>query len=122
MASDPNFVDVIDFAGEAVRLLGRTSKLGNVGGRRLTVPLLVLLLMCSFSFGSITRLAWAGSQYDTTRVPHGFVHGSDTNDRSFCSRVEAGCGSSTRRCAIYNYGNFVGDLTVGGSSTCNAWP
>lgn len=80
----------------------------------------MLLLACSFSFGAIVTVALA-DHYHTTCVPHGFVHGDSTTDGSFFARVESGCGSATRRCGLYTYGNFLGDQTVGGSSTCNAW-
>lgn len=88
--------------------------------RGLAVPLLLLSLFASFSFGAITKVALAG-HYHTACVPHGFVHGSDTNDGSFFARIEYGCGTGVRRCAIYNYGQWRGDQTVTGTSTCNAW-
>ena len=79
-----------------------------------------MLLACSFSFGAIVTVAFA-DHYHTTCVPHGFVHGDDTNDGSFFARVETGCGGATRRCGLYTYGGFDGDQTVGGTSLCNAW-
>lgn len=88
--------------------------------RSVTGPLLLMLLVSSFSFAAIAKVAWA-THFHTTCVPHGFVHGSDSNDGSFFARVESGCGSSTRRCGIYNYNSFVGDQTTGGSTMCNAW-
>ena len=87
---------------------------------RLTPPLLLLLLVSAFSFAAMTTIAWA-DHFHTTCVPHGFVHGEDTGDGSFFSRVEAGCGGSTRRCAIYSYRTFRGDQTVSGTTHCNAW-
>lgn len=77
----------------------------------LTVRLLLLSLFASFSFGAVTKIALA-SHYHTACVPHGFVHGSDTNDGSFFARIEYGCGTGVRRCAIYNYGQWRGDQTV----------
>ena len=79
-----------------------------------------MLLACSFSFGAIVTVAFA-DHYHTTCVPHGFVHGDDTNDGSFFARVETGCGGATRRCGLYTYGGFDGDQTVGVTSLCNAW-
>jgi len=91
-------------------------------GHRSRRPALVALVVtCAVSFGAITQIAWASHHYHVNCVPHGFVHGSDTSDGSFYSRVEYGCGSGTRQCAIYNYGSFVARVIVGGSSTCNAW-
>jgi len=81
---------------------------------------LLLLLVSAFSFGAITRLALAG-HYHSNCVGHGFVHGSSTSDSSFFARVEHGCGTGTKRCAIYTWGSLRGDLTVGGTSTCNLW-
>ena len=80
----------------------------------------MLLAISAFSFGAITRIAWA-DHYHVNCVEHGFVHGSNTNDNSFYARVLHGCGSTTKRCGLYTYGSFDGDLTVGGTSSCNAW-
>lgn len=90
------------------------------GRRTFATPILLLLVACSFSFGAITAVAWA-EHYHTNCVPHGFAHGSDSNDGSFFARIESGCGTGTRRCALYTYGSFDGDQTVGGTSLCNAW-
>lgn len=88
--------------------------------RRLTTPLLLLVLVCSFSFGAIVRVAFA--DYHTNCVGHGFVHGNSTSDGSFYGRVEAGCGSTLRTCKLYTWGSFDGDQTVTGTTaTCTAW-
>ena len=89
--------------------------------QRSTMPLIVLALVCSFSFGAIVRVAVA-DHYHSVCVGHGFVHGNYTTDGSFYGRVEPGCGSTLRNCHLYNYGSYVGGQTVTGStSTCNAW-
>lgn len=88
--------------------------------RGLTVPIVLLSLFASFSFGAIATVAYA-DHYHTACVPHGFVHGADTNDGSFFSRIEYGCSTDPRRCAIYTYGSWRGDQTVSGTSTCNKW-
>ena len=88
---------------------------------RRTMPLLVLALVCAFSFGAIVRVAVAG-HYHVACVGHGFVHGNYTTDGSFYGRVEAGCGSTLRNCHLYTYGSYIGGQTVTGSSAmCNAW-
>lgn len=84
------------------------------------MPLLVLALVCSFSFGAIVRIAAA--DYHVTCVGHGFVHGGSLNDGSFFGRVDPGCGSTLRNCYLYNYGSYFGGQTVTGSTaTCNVW-
>ena len=89
--------------------------------RRHTLPLLVLALVCAFSFGAIVRVAVAG-HYHVACVGHGFVHGNYTTDGSFYGRVEAGCGSTLRNCHLYTYGSYIGGQTVTGSTAmCNAW-
>ena len=88
---------------------------------RCTTTLLVLALVCSFSFGAIVRVAAAAS-YHTTCVGHGFVHGSSLTDNSFFARVDPGCGSTLRTCYLYNWGSQVGGQTVTGpSATCQTW-
>jgi hypothetical protein len=88
---------------------------------RRTLPLLVLALVCSFSFGAIVRVAVA-DHYHVACVGHGFVHGNYTTDGSFYGRVEAGCGSTLRNCHLYTYGSYIGGQTVTGSTAmCNAW-
>jgi hypothetical protein len=84
------------------------------------VLIVLLLLFSAFSFGAITRVALA-EHFHTNCVGHGFVHGSSTTDGSFFSRVEHGCGTGTKYCAIYTWGSFVGDMSVAGSDTCNLW-
>jgi hypothetical protein len=89
--------------------------------RRLTSGLLLLLLLAAFSFGAIVKVALADS-YHVTCVGHGFVAGSSETDGSFFSRVETGCGSSDRYCAILSYGVLRGAQEVyGTTTTCNAW-
>jgi hypothetical protein len=89
--------------------------------RRLTTPLLLLVLVCSFSFGAIVRVAFAVS-YHTTCVGHGFVHGNSTTDGSFYGRVEPGCGSTLRTCDLYTSGSFDGgQIVTGTTATCTAW-
>jgi hypothetical protein len=89
--------------------------------RRFTRPLLLLALVCSFSFGAIVRAAFA-DHYHVACVGHGFVHGSHATDGSFHGRVDAGCGSTVRNCHLYTRGSYIGGQTVTGTSaTCNAW-
>lgn len=85
------------------------------------MPLLVLALVCSCSFGAIVRIAVA-EHYHVACVAHGFVHGNYVSDGSFYGRVDAGCGSTLRNCHLYTYGSYIGGQTVSGySATCNAW-
>jgi hypothetical protein len=89
--------------------------------RRLTTPLLLLVLVCSFSFGAIVRVAFA-EHFHTTCVAHGFVHGESLTDESFFARVDPGCGSTLRTCDLYTSGSFIGGQTVTGTTaTCTAW-
>jgi hypothetical protein len=89
--------------------------------RRLTAPLLLLALVCSFSFGAIVRIAVA-DHYHITCVGHGFVHGDSPGDGSFFARVDGGCGSMLRKCDLYTSGSWDGGQTVTGpSATCTAW-
>jgi hypothetical protein len=93
----------------------------RVGPPRLTRGLVLLTLLCAFSFGAIVKIALADN-YHVTCVGHGFVSGGSESDGSFFSRVEPGCGSSYRYCAIYSYGVFRGSQEIANtSSTCNAW-
>lgn len=78
-----------------------------------------LIICCAFSFGAIVTFAFA-NDYHSNCVGHGHLHGSSWTDGSFFSRVEAGCGSGSRRCDIYVWGGYVGGLSVG-AATCNAW-
>jgi hypothetical protein len=88
---------------------------------RLTRSLLVLLVVSAFSFGAIVKVAFAAS-YHTTCVGHGFVAGSSQTDGSFFSRVESGCSSSYRHCAIYSGGVYRGEENIyDTATTCNAW-
>jgi hypothetical protein len=104
-----------------VRLVGGMRPASHASTRRLTAPLLLLVLVCSFSFGAIVRVAVA-DHYHTTCVGHGFVHGNYLTDDSFYGRVDAGCGSTLRTCELYTYGSFDGGQTVTGTTaTCSAW-
>lgn len=88
---------------------------------RRRTPLIVLALICSFSFGAIARVAVA-DHYHTNCVGHGFVHGNYLTDGSFYGRVEPGCGSSLRNCHLYTWGSYIGGQTVTGTTAmCNAW-
>jgi len=89
--------------------------------RRLTVPLLLLVLFCAFSFGALVRVAFA-DHFHVTCVPHGFVHGDSLTDGSFFSRVDPGCGSTVRRCDLYTSGSYLGgQIVTGTTATCMAW-
>ena len=79
----------------------------------------LLLLLAGVAWGAIVRVALA-DHYHVACVGHGFVHGDSTTDGSFFARVEAGCGSTLRRCEIYANGSFAGGETVS-SGTCNLW-
>lgn len=85
----------------------------------MTLGLVLLTLLTAFSFGAIVKAAFA--DYHVNCVGHGFAPGANPSDGSFFSRVETGCGSSTRNCDIYVSGAFKGGASVGGSATCNAW-
>jgi hypothetical protein len=82
--------------------------------------IVLLALLCAFSFGAIVKAALADS-YHVTCVGHGFVEGGSQTDGSFFSRVDAGCGSSYRTCAIYSYNTIRGSSTAYDSGTCNSW-
>ena len=85
------------------------------------MPLVVLALLCSASFGAIVAVAYA-DDYHTTCVGHGFVHGASQTDGSFFGRVEPGCGSTNRICPLYTWGSIIGYEAVSGTTaTCNAW-
>jgi hypothetical protein len=91
-------------------------------GRRLTTPLLLLVVLCAFSFGAIVRIAIADVSFHTTCVGHGFVHGDELSDGSFFARVDPGCSSTFRTCDLYTYGFFDGGQAVSGTNSyCNAW-
>jgi hypothetical protein len=79
-----------------------------------------MVLVCAFSFGAIVQVARA-DHYHVNCVPHGFVHGANTNDGLFYAQVEAGCGSTSRSCDLYTSGSWDGGITVDGTSaTCTA--
>jgi hypothetical protein len=82
--------------------------------------IVLLALLCAFSFGAIVKVALADS-YHVTCVGHGFVEGGSQTDGSFFARVDAGCGSSSRTCSIYSYNTLRGGQTALLSTTCNAW-
>lgn len=80
-----------------------------------------MLLLCAASFGAIATLAWADTSYHTTCVGHGFLHGGAMSDGSFFSRVETGCRTTTKNCALYTGGSLDGARTLSGNITCNVW-
>lgn len=82
--------------------------------------LVLLSLLCAFSFGAIVKVALASS-YHTTCVGHGFVDGASPSDGSFFSRVEVGCGSTYRRCRIYTNGALQGTENAYNTTICNLW-
>jgi hypothetical protein len=89
--------------------------------RRLTALLLLMVLLCAFSFGALVRVALA-DHFHVTCVPHGFVHGNANNDESFYARVDAGCGSTLRICDLYTSGSYLGGQVVTGTTaTCSSW-
>jgi hypothetical protein len=88
---------------------------------RLPRGVLLLALLAACSFAAIVRIALADN-YHVTCVGHGFVSGGSETDGSFFSRIDAGCGSTYRVCAIYSYGVFRGSQTAADStSLCTAW-
>jgi hypothetical protein len=87
--------------------------------RQLTPALLLMTLVCAFSFGAIVRLAFA-DDYHVACVGHGHLQGASQTDGSFFARVEAGCGSGTRDCDLFVWGGYIGGLSVG-NATCTAW-
>jgi hypothetical protein len=90
-------------------------------GEGLPRGVVLLAVLCAFSFGAIVRVALADN-YHTTCVGHGFVSGSSTSDGSFFSRIETGCGSTYRECAIYSWGSWIASMATPDSATiCNAW-
>jgi hypothetical protein len=81
----------------------------------------MLALLCAFSFGAIVRVATADSSYHVTCVGHGFVEGGSPSDGSFFSRVDDGCNSNYRECAVYSYGTWRGGTTTVLNTLCSAW-
>jgi hypothetical protein len=81
---------------------------------------LLLVVVAGFLWGAIVKAALA-EHYHVACVAHGMVHGESTGDGSFFARVDAGCGSSLRRCEIFTFGSYVGGQTVSGGHTCNYW-
>jgi hypothetical protein len=82
--------------------------------------IVLLALLCAFSFGAIVKVALADS-YHVTCVAHGFVEGGSQTDGSFFGRVDNGCGSSYRSCSIYSFNTFRGGQTAYGAAICNTW-
>jgi hypothetical protein len=82
--------------------------------------LVLLALLCAFSFGAIVKAATAVS-YHTTCVAHGFVEGGSMSDGSYFSRIDSGCGSTFRKCYIYSFGTVRGSQTAYDTGICNAW-
>jgi hypothetical protein len=83
---------------------------------------ILLALLCAFSFGAIVRVATADSSYHSTcGVGHGFVEGGSPTDGSFFARVDEGCGSNYRECSIYSYGVWRGTTATLGATLCSAW-
>jgi hypothetical protein len=83
--------------------------------------IVLLALICAFSFGAIVKVA-LGTSYHTTCVGHGFVEGGSQTDGSFFSRVETGCSSYYYYCKLNVYGSgTVGALEGYGTTTCNTW-
>jgi len=88
---------------------------------RLSFGVILLALICAFSFGAIVRVATADPSYHTNCVGHGFLEGADYTDGSFFARVDDGCSSDYHECAIYSYGVWRGGTATGPSGICNAW-
>jgi hypothetical protein len=89
--------------------------------KQLSGGVVLLALICAFSFGAIVRYASADN-YHVTCVGHGFVSGASESDGSFFSRVEHGCSSTSRTCAVYTYGSYQGSQSQYDSgSDCSAW-
>lgn len=86
----------------------------------LSTGLVVLALICAFSFGAIVKVATADS-YHVTCVAHGFVEGGSQTDGSFFARVDSGCGSNVRGCDIYSYNTYRGGQTTYYGTICNSW-
>lgn len=59
-------------------------------------------------------------EYHTTCVGHGWVAGSSPSDGSAFSRIETGCGTTTRTCDLYNWGTFKGGMSTS-TTLCNVW-
>jgi hypothetical protein len=87
----------------------------------LSFGVLLLALLCAFSFGAIVRVATADVSYHVNCVGHGFVGGDAPNDGSFFARVDGGCGSPYRECAIYSYGVWRGGQSASATTICNSW-
>jgi hypothetical protein len=87
----------------------------------LPVGVVLLALLCAISFGAMVHVAF-GASYHVTCVGHGFEEGGSQTDGSFFARVDPGCSSTYRVCAIYSGGDFKGSQSVYDSSTtCSAW-
>jgi hypothetical protein len=88
---------------------------------RLSFGVLLLALLCAFSFGAIVRAAMADPSYHVNCVGHGFIEGGSQTDGSFFSRVDDGCNSPNRTCGIYSYNAYRGSATAYGNAICQAW-
>jgi hypothetical protein len=83
--------------------------------------IVLLALLCAFSFGAIVKVALADS-YHVTCVGHGFDAGSSQTDGSFFARVEPGCSGTNKQCSLYTNGVLIGYSTIyGASGYCNTW-
>jgi hypothetical protein len=115
-----SFVTAAPLVALVLRTLDETELWMTTKSDGLSRGIVLLALLCAFSFGAIVKVALADS-YHTTCVGHGFVEGGSQTDGSFFSRVEAGCSSTYRTCAIYSYNTFRGSSTAYDSGTCNSW-
>lgn len=52
---------------------------------------------------------------------HGFVHGENTNDGSFFSRVDGGPCNHSSSCSLYQFSSFLGGAAASPGVTCNNW-
>lgn len=104
-----------------LRMRKETSISLGSGSDGLSFGVLLLALLCAFSFGAIVRVATADTSYHVTCVGHGFIGGDYPTDGSFFSRVDDGCNSNSRTCAIYSYNNYRGGETAYLGAICSAW-
>jgi len=85
-----------------------------------TVKALVLALSALALALTTSPSAAQAVEYHTTCVGHGWVAGASPSDGSAFSRIETGCGTTTRSCDLYNWGTFKGGQATS-TTTCNAW-
>lgn len=88
---------------------------------QLSFGVILLALVCAFSFGAIVKVATADPSYHVNCVGHGFIEGDSQTDGSFFARVDDGCGSDYHECSIYSYGVFRGGTATGANGICSAW-